>query len=391
MSSLSTYGSTVFKFDRAGKKWKELGSGFVSFTLKDDRLVISVNSLTFYVQGGVRQKGPKAVVMRVRDDSLSKGDNIILAVRFERERDARNLFTLLASTQWIRPRHRGRKHRRREPPAFFMSMGTREQENIRALVSNAEKEYIEDHTIQRQLAVIYKMTPLQIEEAINFFQPWLRRGTTPGGKRGAHPRAPSLSVTRTESSLPSIRTSKLTKARKSPSFPTPAGSNRPGGSLRAHAPSNIIAPQLELGAGASGQIEVEGKQNKAEIAASPELHLESNEAKEEPKQRAPKNSSPTKEEIPLENNLAPHAGNVKGKSNATKRIDHPEADERTSSMRRYEYSTPPTSSPGRSVSANRGVCQLTMQNLMLHNKMVPQLKRDTHEKVTLWLKEFQRE
>merc|ERR1719173_65582 len=135
MNTLQTYGATVFKFDRAGKKWQELGSGVVSFTLKEDRLVISVNALTFFVQGGVHQKGPKAVVMRVRDDSSTKGksENIILAVRFERERDARNLFTLLASTQWIRPR-RGR-HRRRSTPTFFMAMGKREQENIRALVA----------------------------------------------------------------------------------------------------------------------------------------------------------------------------------------------------------------------------------------------------------------
>jgi len=391
MNTLSTYGSTVFKFDRSGKKWKELGSGVISFTLKDDRLLISVNALTFFVQGGVRQKGPKAVVMRVRDDSLSKGksENIILAVRFERERDARNLFTLLASTQWIRPRHRGRKPRRREPPAFFMSMGTREKENIRALVANAEQQYIEDHTIQRQLAVIYKMTPLQIEEAINFFQPWLRHSSATV-KRSTHPRAPSLSVTRTESSLPSIRTSKLPKGRKPPSHPTPAGSTRPGGSLRAHAPSHI-SPQLELGAVGLGQGEVEGKQNKPEIAVAERLHLESNEAKERPKKLALKNSSPVQQEIPIDNNLAPPTGNVKGKSNGMKRKDSGEADERTSSMRRYEYSTPRTSSPGRSVSASRGVCQLTMQNLMLHNKMVPQLKRDTHEKVTLWLKEFQRE
>merc|ERR1719233_1266140 len=107
MSSLTTSGAEVFKFDRADKKWKEFGSGFVSFTLKDDRFEISVNSLTFYVEGDVRRKGPKAVVMRVMDNSLSKGDYteyIILAVRFEHERDARNLFTLLASTRWIRSR-----------------------------------------------------------------------------------------------------------------------------------------------------------------------------------------------------------------------------------------------------------------------------------------------
>jgi len=391
MNTLQTYGATVFKFDRSGKKWKELGSGVVSFTLKDDRLLISVNALTFFVQGGVRQKGPKAVVMRVRDDSSTKGENIILAVRFERERDARNLFTLLASTQWIRPRTRGRKPpRRRPPPAFFMSMGTREQENIRALVSNAELRYIEDHTIQRQLKAIYKMTPSQIEEAINFFQPWLRHSKASGNKKSSHYHAPSLSLgTRTDSSLPSIRTSKLVKGRIPPNYTTPAGSTRPAGSLRAHAPSNIAPGVVTLG---PVEVEAEGKQDKPEHTGE-QLHLESNEVKERPTPRVRKSSTSRKEEIPLDKNLSPPEGNLKrGKPKGVKRVDNGEADERTSSLKLCEPTpTPPTSSPGRSSTANRVVSPLTTQNLMLHNKMVPQLKRDTHEKVTLWLKEFEKE
>jgi len=391
MNTLQTYGATVFKFDRSGKKWQELGSGVVSFTLKEDRLVISVNALTFFVQGGVRQKGPKAVVMRVRDDSSTKGksENIILAVRFERERDARNLFHLLASTQWIRPRSRGRKpQRRRPPPAFFMSMGTREQENIRALVSNAELRYIEDHTIQRQLKAIYKMTPSQIEEAINFFQPWLRHKNTGAYKKANHNRAPSLSLgTRTDSSLPSIRT----KGRLPTKYTTPAGSTRPAESLRAHAPSNIerlgglvTRPPLE--------VEGEGKQDKPEDTGE-QLHLESNEAKERPSPLIPKSSTPRQEEMPLDKNLVPPEGNRRrGIPKESKRADD-ETERQTSSLKLNEatLSTPPTSEPGRSSSANRVVSPLTTQNLMLHNKMVPQLKRDTHEKVTLWLKEFEKE
>jgi len=390
MNTLQTYGATVFKFDRSGKKWQELGSGVVSFTLKEDRLVISVNALTFFVQGGVRQKGPKAVVMRVRDDSSTKGksENIILAVRFERERDARNLFHLLASTQWIRPRSRGRKpQRRRPPPAFFMSMGTREQENIRALVSNAELRYIEDHTIQRQLKAIYKMTPSQIEEAINFFQPWLRHKNTGVYKKTNHNRAPSLSLgTRTDSSLPSIRA----KGRVPAKYTTPAGSTRPAESLRAHAPSNI---ERGVVAKAPLEVEAEAKQDKPEDTGE-QLHLESNEAKERPSPLVPKSSTPRQEEMPLDKNLAPPEGNIRrGKPKESKRVDG-EAEERTSSLKLNEQptlSTPPTSSPGRSSSANKVVSPLTTQNLMLHNKMVPQLKRDTHEKVTLWLKEFEKE
>merc|ERR1719229_824883 len=91
--TLTTYGSTVFKFNRSEKKWKEKGSGDVTFSLKlkntgaeMDQLIVSVGKLSFIVQGGVRPKGSKAIVMRgkeVRD--VSGGEAIILAVRFERE------------------------------------------------------------------------------------------------------------------------------------------------------------------------------------------------------------------------------------------------------------------------------------------------------------------
>merc|ERR1719433_936252 len=142
-----------------------------------------------------------------------KGEAIILAVRFERERDSRSLFSMLSNTPWIRPQRGGgrktkqprNKSRRRPPPPWFLAMGTREQENVRALVSNAQIEYLEDGTIQRQLATIYKLTPQQIDEAIDFFQPWLKLGNAAGG--GSR----SFSIgTRTDvSSLPSIHTSKI--------------------------------------------------------------------------------------------------------------------------------------------------------------------------------------
>jgi len=390
MAVLSTYGSTIFKFDRSGKKWKELGSGVVYFSVKEDRLVISVNKLAFIVQGGVRQKGPKAVVMRVRDDSTIKGETIILAVRFERERDTRNLFTLLASTPWIRPRSRSRKHqRRRAPPPFFLSMGIREQENIRALVSNAEPKYIEDGTIQRQLTTIYKLTAAQIEEAIDFFQPWLRRSTSTGaGKRQGHYRTASLSLgTRTESSLPSIQTSKHVKRRQN--MLTPAGSTRPAGSMAALAPSHIDK-HLEIEP-AETPVEVESKKPPPEVTVR-KIRADANEAKvshEQPKrQLTPRKSNSKREDIGLP------AGNSRAKPKGTstlKKVDSGDA-EKTPSLRHSEQhgSTPPTSS-ARSNSLHKGVCPLTKQNLMLHNRMVPQLKRDTHEKVTVWLKEFERE
>jgi len=336
------------------------------------------------------------VVMRVRDDSPTKGETIILAVRFERERDTRNLFTLLASTPWIRPRPRSGKHqRRRAPPPFFMSMGIREQENIRALVSNAERKYVEDGTIQRQLTTIYKMTPVQIEEAIHFFQPWLRRSKPTGaGKRQGHYRSASLSLgTRTESSLPSIsiRTSKHVNMRLPPNYNGPAGSTRPVGSMAALAPSNM-ANHTELEK-AGNPVEVESKETPPEVTVR-KIQQDSNGAKapyeQPPQQITPMRSNVRRENIP---NVGFPIGNSRAKPNgkATLKID-PGDTENTPSFRQSEQrgSTPPTSS-ARSSSLRRGVCPLTKHNLMLHNRMVPQLKRDTHEKVTVWLKEFDRE
>merc|ERR1719150_1215096 len=87
-TSLRTDGSTVFKFNRSEKKWKEKGSGDVTFSLKlkatgaeMDQLIVSVGKLSFVVQGGVRPKGSKAIVMRgkeVRDTQGEKGEAIIL-------------------------------------------------------------------------------------------------------------------------------------------------------------------------------------------------------------------------------------------------------------------------------------------------------------------------
>merc|ERR1719410_584070 len=151
---------------------------------------------------------------------------------------------MLSNTPWIRPqrgskrpskpRTKSRRRFNKPPPPWFMATGTREQENIRALVSNAQIAYLEDGTIQRQLATIYKLTPQQIDEAIDFFQPWLKLGNAAGG--GSR----SFSIgTRTDvSSLPSIHTGKLdykpmaplqrVRSPKGPTQPSPYPANGAG-------------------------------------------------------------------------------------------------------------------------------------------------------------------
>jgi len=203
MAALTTAGSTVFKFVRSEKTWKETGSGNVTFSLQTERLMVSVGELVYVVQGGVRRKGSKAVVMRVREDSSkckkAKPESMIIAVRFERLKDTQHVLSLLKLTPWIRPRPR-KKQPRGPPPAFFLSMSTRERENVRVLISRAKPRYIEDGTIQRQLMVVYKMTAEQIDEAIDFFHPWLSAADS---RRRSHYRESSFSRT-DNSSLPSI-------------------------------------------------------------------------------------------------------------------------------------------------------------------------------------------
>jgi len=203
MAALTTAGSTVFKFIRSEKTWRETGSGNVTFSVQTKRLMVSVDDLVYVVQGGVRRKGSKAVVMRVKEDSSKSKkatpESMIIAVRFECLKDTQHVLSLLKLTPWIRPRPR-KKQPRGPPPAFFLAMSTRERENVRALISKAKQKYIEDGTIQRQLTVVYKMTIEQIEEAIDFFHPWLSAADS---RRRSHYREHSFSRT-DNSSLPSI-------------------------------------------------------------------------------------------------------------------------------------------------------------------------------------------
>lgn len=376
MATLTTYGSTVFKFNRSEKKWKEKGSGDVTFSLKGDQLIVSVGKLSFIVQGGVRPKGSKAIVMRGKEmRQENSGDAIILAVRFERERDSRNLFTMLSCTPWIRPQRsrtgRSKGQRRstgskRPPPAWFLGMGTREQENVRALVSNAQVAYLEDGTIQRQLGTVYKLTPSQIEDAIDYFQPWLRLSKEPRN----HYRVSSFSIgTRTDvSSLPSIHTAKLLPNAAYASPSTPA---RPGANLQAPvAPMRVRSPKVH-------------DDKKANQPAYPEY----------PK---PAPDSPKKEAVPAgaarsPNNMKSPTGQYppspkSGNKPAVKPSTPPKP--ASPDQNNSGYSDPkPRTKPGSGLPIiDERTAPLTTQNLMLHNKIHQPIKGDFRTNVSSWLR-----
>jgi len=372
--TLTTYGSTVFKFNRSEKKWKEKGSGDVTFSLKlkatgaeVDQLIVSVGKLSFVVQGGVRPKGSKAIVMRGKEVRDVQGEAIILAVRFEHERDSRNLFQMLANTPWIRPqrsakkpsrpsrgksRRSGKNGKTRNPPAWFLNMGTREQENIRALVSNAQIAYLEDGTIQRQLATIYKLTSQQIDEAIDFFQPWVKLGSAAGGGN----RSFSIGTRTDVSSLPSIHTGKLDYK----------NSSRPIAPLQ-----RVRSPKGPLNAAPLGSYPKAGPdpppEQKKDDPPGP---------KSPPSPGAKKRSAENTNQQPAANNLPdsppqadrrPPGGGYEAKSG-------------------YESNARSSRKSSRLPIIDEKTAPLTTQNMLLHNKMLIPIKGDFRASVSSWLR-----
>jgi len=378
-TSLRTDGSTVFKFNRSEKKWKEKGSGDVTFSLKlkssgadIDQLVVSVGKLSFIVQGGVRPKGSKAIVMRGKEVRDVQGEAIILAVRFEHEQDSRSLFQMLANTPWIRPQRGSKrpskprtKSRRRfnnfkkPPPNWFMETGTREQENIRALVSNAQVQYLEDGTIQRQLATIYKLTPEQIEQAIDFFQPWLKLGAgASGGSR-------SFSIgTRTDASLPSIHTAKLEYSKQI----------APLQRVRSPKPAQQPSPAYPKG----GAPPLGSYPQPAAPDPPPEAKQDN------PPAQSPPSPSGPNQAARVDNNQQAAANNMPNNSPAAQANRRPPGNYEQNTM--YESNARSSRKGSRLPIIDEKTAPLTAQNLLLHNQIVIPIKGDFRASVTTWLR-----
>lgn len=383
-SSLTTYGSTVFKFNRSEKKWKEKGSGDVVFSLKlksrgadIDQLIVSVGKLSFVVQGGVRPKGSKAIVMRGKEiraqdypRELQSGDAIILAVRFEQERDSRNLFQMLTNTPWIRPQrgHGGGRRERhskqhkskrsakggppwgrpeRPPPKWFMAKGTREQECIRALASTSQVSYLEDGTIQRQLATIYKLTGQQIDEAIDFFQPWLKLG----GNVGGGSRSFSIGTRTDVSSLPSVHTAKLDY-------------NKPA-----------VTPLQRAVRSPTGQAQLPHWRQDKNAGPPPYYPHDQSDYMREINPHPPDES---KDNPPANNTSNAKAGGAARPAGNGGRGDY----ESNSRQNR-----PSPAKPGGGRSDPKNLVPLSTQNLLVYTKMLPSSKMDFRGRVTMWLRE----
>jgi len=187
MSTLTLLDSTLFEFSKPKQQWIEKASGEVTFSIDKD-LAVSIDDHHFIVQSHIQPKGPSAIAMRVTtNESQRKGTDLIIAVRFARELDCRHLFNHLRAP-WLldnSSHYRSTLQNRRvvHIPPWFLRMDLSQQHNIRLLVSRAETKMLEDGIIQRQLAGIYKFSPVQIDELINFFQPCWRGASGGGPKR----------------------------------------------------------------------------------------------------------------------------------------------------------------------------------------------------------------
>jgi len=204
MEMLNFTGSTIFKFHRSEKKWREKGCGDVSFLLKGDELMVGLGKQSFFVKGGIRPKGPNAVVMRVWGIETSSNEpDMILAVRFGKERDAKKLSAMLSDKMldksMVRMSRTARKLGKPPLPSWFASLSRNHRSNIQSLIKNANPKYLNDGTIHMQLARMYDLSPGQVEEVVNFFNP-RRAGTK---QRDMHRRAVSWSMN-SGSSFPSF-------------------------------------------------------------------------------------------------------------------------------------------------------------------------------------------
>lgn len=279
---------------------------------------------------------------------------------------------MLANTPWIRPQRSKRPSkpsrktrkpgRSRPPPNWFLTCGTREQENIRALVSNAQVAYLEDGTIQRQLATIYKLTSKQIDEAIDFFQPWVSLGAAAGG--GSR----SFSIgTRTDvSSLPSIHTGKQLDYgnRSRPMAPLQRRIASPKGPLNA-APLGSYPKPSSNPPPPDGPEQKDDEPNGAKSPPSPAGNNAKMRSAEGPDDPVPASSQ----------NRRPPGGydSYDNRGRTDRERERPRQDE----MGKREPRLP---------IIDEKTAPLTAQNLLLHNKMLIPIKGDFRASVTNWLR-----
>jgi hypothetical protein len=175
MDAVTLTNATVLKFHRKERKWREKGRGDVRFLLKGDELVVGLGKQSFFVKGGLRPKGPNAIVMRVWGIEASSNEpDVILAVRFGEEQDSKRLFELLPD-KMLDKRLLGASRKSRKSvksiPWWFASLEGSKRNSIKKLIWNADSKHLSDGSFQMQLVKMYDFSHRQIEELIDAFRP----------------------------------------------------------------------------------------------------------------------------------------------------------------------------------------------------------------------------
>lgn len=230
--------TTIFKFNRSARKWREKGHGSITFLLRGDDLMIVLGKQCFFVNDGIRPKGPNSFVVRVwRKGASTDSPDMILAIRFARERDPQRLAALLPDQ--ILDQHQfkisKKPHKpRKQPPPWLSSLGRRNKHSMQSFIQNARIKDLKNGRVHGQLAKMYRLSPWQVEEAIDFFYNMHRMVR----KRDIYSQLPSLSLENSESSLPGVSPHNNTRRISSNQYPGKVG-------YRAH-PVNYSGKKLAV-------------------------------------------------------------------------------------------------------------------------------------------------
>jgi len=399
MNVVNLTGATIFKFHRLNKTWREKGFGDVTFLLKGDKLMVGLGNQSFFVKGGLRPKGPNAIVMRVWGvETSGEEPDMILAVRFGKESDSKRLFALIAD-KMLDQQLVGMPCTLRRPmwpplPPWIASLRRTQRNAIQSLIKNANPKHLVDGTIHMQLSKMYGLSPEQIEETINFYKSRLPRSKS----RESHRRAVSWSIN-SASTFPSISNHNpgWRPGRKQYRTKTGLPSSQINNSLK---PRIVYARHMRLPHSSSTLKREHGSRGNfselsAQLLLSPEMNLPlkhpqdigPNPNKQPSKKTETKNPNPSKKTTgvgKIENQQATPEKDVSQEKLAQL---VPVIENLSSSKGIQRFTTRQEKPPNEQVQedSNLPLCPLTEQNLLLYNRLKPPLKGDYRTIVRSWL------
>jgi len=175
MDVVNLTNTTIFKFYSKDKKWTEKGHGDITFSLKGDELMVGIGKQSFFVKGELRRKGPNVFVIRVCGIEASSDErDMILAVKFGKQREAKLLFAMLPDKMLDKKLLKLSRMSQKSVtpiPTWFASLEGSKRKSIHNHIKNANPKYLNDGSLHMQLVKIYGLSQRQIEEVIDIFRP----------------------------------------------------------------------------------------------------------------------------------------------------------------------------------------------------------------------------